>query len=142
MRSAGARNATSVPGGAWRASSPRRVSARSIPPVFSAAAAAGLPTPLALVARLIHRLEGPVDRQQPAGEPRIHHLFEGVLALPRDEIARQADEILGAFLALQESLEVGGVGAAELLHVDLDHGLNIERLDPPLSHLRRGHGVE
>src|SRR5216683_4172547 len=96
----------------------------------------------ALVAGLVHRLDGLIDREQAAGEPGVQHLRERILARAGDHVARLADEILLALLAFHELGEIGSVWTGEVLHVRLDAGLQIDGLDPHLAHLGCRHRVE
>ena len=65
-----------------------------------AAAPAIADSRLALVAALVHHLDRVVDVIRPPGNAVVHHLGEGVLALPCRMIDRHADEVFGALLAL------------------------------------------
>src|SRR4029077_4680249 len=115
--SAGARKTASVVGAARRASGSgraRRGATRSTPPLPLQSVSG------ALITGRVHLLQRIVDRQQPAREASVHDLGEAVLALALDHVAGTADEVVGPLLALHQLGEVGGVGSAEVLDVDVD----------------------
>src|SRR5215470_16008239 len=110
---------------ARRASIARGAASRAVIPSEAKDAKA-----LSLEAGLVHHLHGLVDRKEPTRKARVEHLREGVLALASDHVARLADEVFLALLALHQLGEVRRVGTSEVLHVGLDASLQVDGLDP------------